>query len=283
MAHLMSDGASAIKVPAGSDLEKAIANASSVSEIQSLLHEAARAQKLIEPDPFDTDGKNWFGYRPVEHPAVANAPHVKVLRINGVAHTIQADTEEALVAAELAKMRELFGGQPTPEQQTRRDSQGRFVAQPTQAELEAEVARVAAIDPAAAPETEIVRKALEAQGIDINALKEFSVTKQNERFTQSWTDAAVAFGKSHPDWVGGEENKNILAQILTENKLTEAEDKAAALEAAYNFAVENKMLVEPADQVEARQIAEAQTPDQLAEVLRRRGHLAPLGSNLWGR
>jgi hypothetical protein len=280
MSHLMSDGASAIKVD--SQLEKDIAAASSVSEIQELLHSAACAQGLIQKDPLDRDGTDWFSHHVVTAPQPKSFARTVVA--NGVKHVVEGATEAELQANELALMRQLFGKTDAAAEQ-QRDSQGRFVAQPTPEEVEAEAIRLSSIDPTAAAMAPSVTAALEAAGIDVNALKEFTAAKQGERIQTSWAQAGEVFRNSSAgaSWPGGEENKNILGQIIEDNHLLDAEDKVAALEAAYKFAVENDLLVEPAAERQARAINEAQTPEQLQEILRNQGHLAPLGSNLWGR
>jgi hypothetical protein len=280
---------SAIQVPAGSDLEKAIASASSVSEIQTLLHEAARAQKLIEPDPFDRDGQDWFSHHAVETPQPKG--FAKTVTLDGKKHILQSDTEDGLVQEEIRLMRDLFAGRQAETQQ--RDSAGRFIAQPpTQEEMDAEAARVAAlnVDPAAAALAPSVTAALQAAGIDVAALRELTQTKQNEAYINAWAGAATAFGEAHPEYPASEANKNILARFISENNLLDAEDKEGALEAAYTFAVENQKLVETTEAKQARAaeeqdraINEAKTPEDLQQLLRSKGHLAPLNSSYWGR
>jgi hypothetical protein len=280
VAHLMSDNASAIKVIPGSELERAIASADSVAAIQELLHQAAVDQHLIERDPLDRDGTDWFNHRIVDRPEPRS--FAKTIVVNGQKVILQSETEDGLVAEELKVMRAVYGKTDAAAEQ-QRDSQGRFVAQPTPEEVEAEAIRLSSIDPAAAAMAPSVTAALEAAGIDVNALKEFTAAKQGERIQTSWAQAGEAFRNSSAgaSWPGGEANKNILGQIIEDNNLLDAEDKVAALEAAYQFAIENNLLVEPAEEKRARAISEATSYDELKAAV---GYKDPsLGSGIFGR
>ena len=86
---------SAIKVQPGSELEKAVASAKSVSEIQQILFQAAQDQHLIQRDEFDPNGHNHFAFREVAPGTVAAARGVaRVVRLNGVVHSLTG-TDEA--------------------------------------------------------------------------------------------------------------------------------------------------------------------------------------------
>jgi hypothetical protein len=254
----------------------AFANAISVSEMQSLKREFDLASGR-----FRTDNDPLI-LIPVETPQPTR--EARTVSVNGQKYTVEAPVGDtaALDRAETELFRKILA-QPAAQirqQEQTRDTQGRFISQ---AELDAEAARVAAIDPADAATAELVRRTLAQQGVDMDALRELSAQRQGQALEQSWTDAAISFGKSHADWVGGEYNKNTLAQIISDNGWVEAEDKGRALEDAYVFAIEHHMLVEPEDQVEARELAAAQTPAELQELLRAKGHLAPINSGMWGR
>jgi hypothetical protein len=281
VAHLMANGDSAIKVPAGSELERAIASASSIVEIQNLLHEAAAAQGLIQRDPLDRDGTDWFSHHVVQQPVPQG--FAKTIVVNGQKVILQSETEDGLVAEELKVMRAVYGKTDAVTTEQQRDSQGRFVAQSTQEQIEAEAARVAAAanDPAAAAEAEIVRKALEAQGIDPAALREFSAAREGERIQTSWAQAVEAFRENHPEWKGGSVNQALFARLLDENNLADAADKVAALEAVYNHAVENNLLVENPELTALDAIGKAQTYEELKSAVCYKDPTT--GSGIWGR
>lgn len=87
-------------------------------------------------------------------------------------------------------------------------------------------------------------QALEAElGLPVSELAEVAQRISGEKFTQSWADAAEQFRANHPDWIDGEQNKDLLGNIIAENQWVDAEDKLAAMEAAYKYAVENDLLV----------------------------------------
>jgi hypothetical protein len=287
---LINDESAAIKAPKGSDLEKAILQATSTSEILNLLHNAAVDQHLVVPDPIG-GSQDWFTHKVVQQPAVANAPHVKVLRVNGVAYELRADSEAGLVAAELAKMKELIGPAASTEQT--RDANGRFVAQQTQEEIEAEALRVAALDPAAVALAPTVKAVLESQGISVDDLKSFTEQKRGERFAAEWAAAGEAFrnspaGENYP---GGTENQRILGEIIVKNGLMNAENKADVIAQAYAYMCEHGLVAATdeekaaaAKKSEAEEIQNAADPEALRAILRARGHLQPLNSSgLWGR
>ena len=256
-------------------LEVQISKAVSAQEIQALLHQAAQDQKLIEPDPFDRSGTDWFSMRPVE-PVTAAKGLTKTLVVDGQTHIIAGGNEAELISAELQLMRTLFAGNASTTQARRSD--GKFVSQ---SDIEAEAERGANIDPAAAALAPSVTAALEAAGIDVNALREFTAAKRGERIQTSWQQATSAFKENHPDWIGGDANKELFARLLDENNLVDAPDKVAALEAVYNHAVENHLLVENPETTARDNIAKAQTYEELKEAV---GYRDPaLSSSIWGR
>ena len=166
-----ADGASAIKMTP--ELEAKIATAPDNQAIKTLMHEAAIAQGLIQKDPYDSDGRNYFGYTPVEAPIPQG--FAKTVIINGQKHFLEGATEDALQHAELELMRSLFSKPADNSQQ--RDSAGRLVPQkPVRHRLlldaeaargcgammvdpAAEAQRLASVDPAAEAEAAIVRRA----------------------------------------------------------------------------------------------------------------------------
>ena len=79
---------------------------------------------------------------------------------------------------------------------------------------------------------------LSKQGVPLEDLKTSVAEKQGERFTRSWADATEAFKSRHPEWVGGDANRDLIGQIIAENNLLDT-DPLEALEAAYSHAKEN--------------------------------------------
>jgi hypothetical protein len=269
---------SAIKVAPGSELERAVSAAKSVSEKQQILFQAAQDQHLIERDGFDSEGRNHFAFHPVEPGTLAAAKgYATTVTIDGVKHVLEAGTEQELLAKETALYRAALQ-----------------LAATTQAEIEAEAARVADLerprnergqfithDPAITALAPTVAAALEAQGIDVAALQEFTAAKQGERLQTSWAEATETFRTNHPDWIGGEANQALFARLLNEGNLIDAADKSAALEAVYNYAVENNLLVENPELTARDAIGKAQTYDELKAAIGYRG--ADGSSGLWGR
>jgi hypothetical protein len=289
---LITNETAAIKLTPQQEAE--VAQLPSTAEIIRYMHERQIEQGLIKPDNFDARGENYYAFQAVDQPQAKSV--AKSVTVNGVKYIIEGATEDELVSNELALMKKLFGQPSGTEPQ--RDSAGRFVRQPSQEELDGREAQrildeqaareAATIDPAAAALAPSVVAALRAAGIDPDALRTFTETQRAEAYTQSWADAATAFGEKHPEFPRGEENKEILGRIISDNNLMDAADKLQAMEAAYAYAIKHKAFVEPSEEVEARQIAEAQTPAELQALLRAKGHLAPIdvrggGSGFWGR
>jgi hypothetical protein len=273
---------SAVKVPAGSELARAISQAASVSEIQNLLHAAAVSQHLIYKDPLDLTGQDYFSYHAVAagSPAAARG-FAKTISVDGQKIILESPTEEGLVQEELKVMRALFD-KPADTEQTR-DSNGRFVAQPSLEEIEAEAARVATIDPAAAALSSTVTAALEAAGISVNDLREFSQNKQGEVFQQSWEQATTEFRNSPEaaDWVGGEKNFQILSDLIASTPAWLSQPSASTISAAWTYMKETNRVVDNPELTTRDAIQKAQTFDELKNAVGYRG--ADGSSGLWGR
>ncbi len=228
-------------------LEEKIHNATSNVELIALLHEAQIEQRLVERDPADWAGRaSYYDMHPVEQPV---APFTRTLNVNGTAYTISAATPELLERAELEKMREIISAAPAATGQTR-DEQGRF----TRAELNetAESVIDGNVDPAATAISKTVTDALAQAGVDVNALREFTHQKQGQKLSDDWAQAAVRFGERHPEFPHSEENKNVLATLISENNLVDDADKLDAMERCYQFAKENEMFSETKEQLAAK-------------------------------
>jgi hypothetical protein len=286
MAHLMSNGESAIKVAPGSELEQAIAGATNVSEIQALLHAAAVDQKLVQPDPFDRDGKDYFRYKPVTPGTAAAAKgFAKTLLIDGTKHIVEGATESELQSNELALMRSLFST-PAATGQVR-DASGRFVAQPSQAELaaEAEAERLVNINPTAAALAPSVKAYLESEGVSVADLKEFSQSKRNIAAESDWRQATETFRNSvGSDWVGGSQNLQKITELLHSNpQLLESGDKVSALMACWEHMKENDLVVPNPEVEKEKAISESMTYEELKSRVGYRDIQVNVGSGFWGR
>lgn len=113
---------------------------------------------------------------------------------------------------------------------------------------------------------------LAEQGVPLDDLRASVQEKQGERYTQSWASATETFKSNHPDWQGGEQNKNLIASLILENHW-EDEDPLQAMEAAYRLAQEQGRITES---VESR-IANANSPEEIREAMGRNS------SSLFGR
>jgi hypothetical protein len=270
---------SAIKVPAGSALEQAIASAKSVQEIQSLLWAAARAQNLIEPDFLDPEGRNHFAFHTVAQPAPKG--YARTITLNGKKIILEADSEEGLVQKELEFFRGTFAAPATGTQAL--DANGRFTAQATQEEIEAEALRVAALDPAAVALAPTVKAALEAQGISVDDLKAYTASKRGEQTQQSWERAAEEFRNSPEgmDWPGGE-NMRVAADLIQANPELMQNPSAETLALVWNHMKEHNLVVENPELTALDNIGKAQTYDELKAAVGYRDP-DPRSSSMWGR
>lgn len=283
---------SSIKVQPGSELEKAIASATSVSEIQNLLHEAAVSQHLVERDPLDRDGKDWFSHHVVE-PGTAPRSFAKTFVVDGKKYILECDTEAGLAHEELVLMRQLFGGANTTD--AARDERGRFVAQPTQEESDAaatETARLAdlqlkfqlgQLDAASyIRESGAINTYLAEQGIAVEDLKAAAQEKQEARDEKSWAQASEEFRNSPvgANWPGGLVNQKRIGEVLI-SMHAEQSPSVENLRAAFEYMQQNNLLVEPEELVLEKKIKEATDFESLKNAVGYRG--TDGSSGLWGR
>lgn len=232
--------ASAIRL--NNEQEQHLAGLTSATEIQEYLHRLAQEQELVKPDIYSGDL--------LATEKGLNAPRTvsKVLVINQTRYELTAENEQALQAKELDLYRALE--QQTTEQEQPRDQEtGRFIS----AEEQAQDAAVAAF---------LARRGLTPEVIDEMAGKSF---------TRDWETATRDYLHS-PDganWPGGERNKEIIGEIITTNGWLDAEDKAAALAAAVNYARDNNLLVVNPETETAQKIGEAKTFQEVQAALGR--------------
>jgi len=283
--------------------EARIAACTTGQEIAALMHERAVSAGLVQRDIYDPNV-----LIPVEQPVPTAL--AKVVRVNGVVHTIEGKNETELAQNEAKLFRAIFEGrvdedgdilleqeQSTP---ARRDAAtGRFVAEQhddadaqaleaaRQAELELKFKRGELNTSDYLEQSGAIERVLAAKGIDVSLLQTASAVKIEEDFENDWASAVESFRERHPDWIGGEENKNLLGSLIAENNLNEADDKLQALEDVYAFAVQNNLLVETLES----KIAAANDPTTLRQILQnperqeqvRRGLDSARASDLFGR
>jgi hypothetical protein len=179
---------------------------------------------------------------------------------------LEAQSEAELLQAENALYRQIIHPDESREESSR-DERGRFTADP---------------EPVVDYDGDLDR-ALAARGIDPAVLAEMS----NKKFEQSWAEAAEQFKNLHPDWVGGESNKNLIGQIIVDNNLVDSPDKLQVLEAAYNHARENDLLVENQELTTLKKINEATSPAELRALLQPAERQARvqqgMQSGMWGK
>jgi hypothetical protein len=245
--------------------EAKINAAQTPEQLKSLLHDRELAQGLRVADAFDETLLHL-----VDTPQPRE--YAKTVRVNGQKHILSAASETELAQAEVALYHSLFA-QPAfagPEQ-PRDSATGQFRA--TAEQERATGAEAARVDGMTQIETDLVNRVLAEQGIDPAALRDLTAAREQK----SWADATQEFltgpGAS---WPGGDPNRNLLGTYLVENNLTNAQDKVAALDAAYKHLVKTNQLQANPETVQAQKIAEARTPEELRDAIGYR-------TALWGR
>ena len=286
MAFLMSDDASAIK--ATPSVEAEINAAQSVSQISEILHRAALDQKLYEPDPYDRDGKDWSTMRIVPQPAqqaAQTAALSKTITVNGITYALTG-TAEDLTRLETELYRAALQTKTAPSQEQPRDAaSGRFVEQ--HVDDAAETNRLAdlqlrfqlgQLDAASyIRESGAITSYLNEQGVDIDALKEFSATKQTERVEKSWASATEEFLQgAGASWPGGTANQQKIGEVLLQMDAAES-PSAENLARAFAYMRSNGLIDNTESQTHEA-ISSARTPEELREALGYRGDSA-----MWGR
>jgi len=268
MSFLPSD--SAIKVDAA--LEDKL-NGASFEEIKAYLANAAVEQRLVVPDVYDNSV-----LIPTALASAAPKRFAKAVTINGVKHIIEGDTEQALLQGET----ELYRAQLQPAARTERSAQprgigGRFVSQIEedradqkellrQSDLELRWKRGEITSDVYLSESGALGRVLQAQGLPLEELKAAVEERRNQNFTQSWVDASEAFKSLHPEWIGGENNRDLLGGILVEKGLVDSEDKLAALEIAYDHAVKNDLLTANPETEYQRELQDARSAEEVNAV-----------------
>lgn len=246
MSHTPEQSAIAVSL----ELENTL-KAASFEEIKEHLKNAAIAQGLAHREWDETI------ITPNEPGTVPRA-YGRTITVNGKSTIITGDSELALERAVGEFYRETFAGQPAVTESTEpeRDSAGRFVAAKTPEEQAAEDARRLSLEAEFRlghlstsqflEQSGLLQEEIEkTMGVPVETLREVVQEKEGEKFTQSWERATTVFLNSSvgSSWPGGRENYSKISSVCEQLGLIDAEDKVAALAQAYQYMVENDLLV----------------------------------------
>ena len=268
----MSDS-SAIKMTP--ELEKAILEAVSVTEISKLMRDAAIEQRLVQPsdDPF-------FLKSVAPGTADRAKKEVRIVNLNNKKYYLEAESGNtaSLDRQEADLYKKIFAEAPAASNQ-RRDASGKFVSE-ADAGDDSEAQAIAAAEETIQEkfEREMVEKALQRQGIDPEALREFSAAKSTERFAETWESASEAFRNSAlgSSWPGGKVNQQRIGEVIAELGLTE-QPTAETLSKAYQVMRERGLVAENEELQQEKNIKSANSYEDLKRAVNYRGD-----SNLFG-
>ena len=263
------------------DLEQAVSEAPSASAISAILRQAAIDQHLVAPD---NDPYILNEVAPGTHPRA----YAKVLVINGVKHTIEAETEEGLVKAELEEMKKIFNDSASAndQQAPRRDlATGQFVSKTAKEQQEAEIVRRAELDSAYRTGQITLADYVKQSGIvdEVIAERQQYAQQENaelETYGQTWQEASAEFLQKS-DWPGTEENVRRLQNAIVELGLVD-KPSVESLRAAYQHLIDTDNLAENPELTLQQKITEATSPEQLRAILGYHGESREDGRNYWG-
>lgn len=275
------------------DFRKAVDACETPDEVAALMRAAAIQVGVVRPDEMNPD---------ILHEVTTPEPqrYAKVLNINGIKHTVEAETEAGLAEAELAVMRQIFGvAPPATEQQTQqtqpeekpleliydpisrnyRDSKGRFVSDDVarniidrheqeanqsyrELQLEQEI------------KTKLLRGEISlTQAMDQSGVVERAIDRRTQ---QSWADAtarALEVGGPLEEWPGSPDGVLLerLGNRISELGLQDSSDKVSALAQAWQSLQEEDAEQSETDaMVEYQKALEAcQSTADIADVQRR--------------
>jgi hypothetical protein len=226
----------------GAKFEAAIAACQTPVEVASLMEKHGKELGLYHDDldPF---------YR-VSTGVTAPTQFTKTVTIGDKSYRVEADSELALERAIGTLYRQSSDGTAEPAtEQSRDEATGRFM-QPRET-----------VDDVT---DSLVARSLREQGIDPEALREFSENRQ----TSKWQSATEQFKRNHPEYPGGVDNMNTIGQLLINSQL-DTEPSVESLEKAYKFAVENDMLVANPETEALDTIAGANSVEEIRQALGR--------------
>jgi hypothetical protein len=216
------------------EIEKALRNASH-EEMKDILHDAQVSQGIATRDRFSGD---LIPVPRAEKPAASTilVQHTEV--IGGREFTFTGETQAEVNSMILDAYKVAEAMQPAQPSEPVRDERGRFakaeqvVSDETKAELllKMQLGQISVEDyvEQSGAVSEYLETKMGIQG-GVEAVKQ-TVAKQYE---QSWADASKSFLAQQSDWPGGEKNKNLLGLTIYKLGLQDAEDKLAAMVAAY--------------------------------------------------
>ena len=258
------------------ELEQQVANCVTSEEITAVLRQAMLDQNLVRKDSCNPD----ILY---ENPR-GNA-FKKVVSIAGKNYVIEGANETDLLTHEAEVWRQASAvatAAPavatTPQIDPARDAAtGRFVEQPKAAPVAVDDATKAALSlqltlgqidvQTFLEKSGAIGEYLEKQGVPLAELQAVAEERQNTRFVSSWEQASEQFVRTHADWPGGEENKTILAQLVLDNGLMDADSKADAMDRAWKHMKANDLLVDVPETNEdafSREMQSASTQEDIA-------------------
>ena len=259
------------------ELEKAILEAVSVSEISKLMRDAAIEQHLVQPDSGDP-----FFLNPAAPGTADRAKkEVRIVNLNNKKYYLEAESGNAasLDRQEAALFRKIFAEAPANNQ--RRDANGKFVSDAdVEAARAAEARAIEAAEETVAErlEREMVEKSLRRQGIDPEALREYSEVRNAEQFKDTWEAASEIFRNSAlgSSWPGGSVNQQRIGEVIAELGLTE-QPTAETLSKAYQVMRERGLVAVNEELQQEKNINSANSYEDLKRAIGYRGD-----SNLFG-
>ncbi len=237
------------RIRVNASIEEQIAAAPTAAEIQRILREAAVNQGAVRPDLYDPNVL-------LEVPA-GDAARVhgfaKSVVINGKKYVLEGATEHELVQAETNLYRSIF--QPEAVTVQERDAaKGRFVEVP---EARSPADRVAA---------DLVEQSLREQGIDPDALRDFT----NQKILTGWSDAVEEFKSTVGAWwVGGQENVLKMTDVLMQMGCAD-NPNVENLRRAAEYLRDNNLLAENPEAQMIDTIRDTNDPYELRTLLQ--GH-----------
>lgn len=238
-------------------------------QIKELMHKQELSRGLIRLDWDDS-------YRiPIETPE----PHTfaRTVVIAGQKHVLEGASELEVTRKETELFRRVFAEPITktePTEQPRNEGAEDAVAK---AELELAFKRGDISVLEYLQQSGAIADYLAKQGVPLEKLKAQVSSKQDEQFERSYKDATQTFIARHPEWQGGDKNRETLGRIILEQNLDHS-DPLKALEQAYDHAKKNGLLVANPGVELNKRIANAKTPAEIREILGYQGSTA-----LWGK
>jgi hypothetical protein len=227
---------------------------------------------------------------PVEQPITRQVGKVVVL--NGVKHSLTANSDAELLAQETAlyraAMKPVATTQPQQTEQPRND-RGQFVAAQQTITLEERAALDLAFQLGQVSMSEYLERSnsvsdyLANQGIRVEDLREQVAEKQSEMVTQSWQAATDEFLAGAGNWwPGGDSNLAKIGAVLVEMGCEES-PCVENLRRAAEYLRDNGQLVETAETKAHNQAVEVERIiNETTDPYKLRSMLQP-GQGLWGR